>query len=227
MRSGFEPEQVMDQEGKITKVQPVYSTTFGESLPAEKDLITDSPVMKAFGDKIRALAKDVPIHVISREDMDRIYGPTGIGFHQIFDNGESQIFLPSDIAHWQPETALHVVMHVASHAATVAALESYPELRARVRSLMNEVNGHLTTNDYAARKAHDYAFTNEKEFVAEGMSKEAFQEALKKVPISRGLLKDLVTGPTNAWEALKNIVKEIWERITGKAVPQNALDALF
>lgn len=228
MRSGFEDQKVMDQAGKLHDVQPIYSTTVGESIPPEAVAkVTDSPVMKAFGEKIHELTKDTPIHVISRADMDKVYGPTGNGFHQLFHDGTSNIFLPDDVGYWPPEQVLHIVMHEASHAATVAALESDMQLKTKVQILMNEVNGHLTTNDYAARREHSYAFTNTKEFIAEGQSKESFQEALKKVPISRELWKDLGSEPANAWEALKNIVRELWEKLTGKEVPKNALDALF
>lgn len=228
MRSGFEAQTVMDSGGKIHDVQPVYSTTVGESIPAESIAkATDSPVMQFFGKKIHELTKDVPIHVITQADMTRLYGDTVPGFHQLFLDGSSNIFLSDDIGFQNPQDVLHLVMHEASHAATVAALESDFQVKTKAQLLMNHVNGYLATNDHASWKEHAYAFTNSKEFVAEGQSKESFQDRLKSVPIPKELWKDLGGEPTNAWEALKQIVKELWEKITGKEVPKNALDGLF
>jgi hypothetical protein len=227
MRSGFEKQIVRGPSGETIGIQPLYSTTVGQSITSDVlSKATDSPVMKAFGEKIHTLTKDVPIHVISQEDIRKVYGGDVQGFHQLYSDGQSNIFLPDDIGYWDPKKVLHIVMHEASHAATVGAIESYPEIKSKIRSLMNEVRK-IDDVDEDILRSHAYAFKNEKEFIAEGQSKENFQEALKKVPVSPELMKELGTPATNAWEALKNIVKEIWERITGGKVPQNALDALF
>ena len=210
MRSGFEPLPIRTSQGDFN-LQPKYSTTIGEAIPSEAVArVTDSPVMKAFGERIHELAKDVPIHVIDREDIKKAFGQDAMGFHVLSWDGKSNIFLPDDISTWPPEQLLHIIMHEGEHAVSVGAIVSYPEIRTKIRSLMNEVSGVFNDEE---RQYHDYAFTNEKEFMAEARSHENFQERLKSVQIPQQLWNDL--GKGTAWDALKYFVKEIWERITG------------
>jgi hypothetical protein len=223
LRTG-ETHTVWDYNGNEFNAKPLFSSTIGELIPSERvKLESDSPIMHHFGETINRLAKDVPVHVISREDIAKVFkGGDAGGFHQLYEDGTSKIFLREDVTEWPSRVALHVIMHEGSHAVTVAQIEKFPEIRAKIQSLMNHVKAQLPPE---LQKKHSYAFKNPKEFMAESMAKERLQEDLKSIPIPRELVNDLGTG--TAWEAVKNIFKDLWERLTGKAVPKTAMDAVF
>jgi hypothetical protein len=223
LRTG-ETHTVGDLKGNAHSVEPLHSTTLGEVLPKSAiEYTTDSPIIKHFGETITRLAKDVPLHVISMADMERTLGKGYAGFHQLRGDGSSHIYVRDDVTGWPPEVALHVLMHEGSHAITVAQIEKFPEIRAKIQSLMNHVKTQLPPEWL---EEHGYAFKNVKEFIAEAMSKESLQEDLKSIPIPRELVNDLGTG--TAWEAVKNIVKDLWEwLLTGRVVPKTAIDAIF
>jgi hypothetical protein len=228
LRTG-ETHTVWDYNHNTFDVQPLHSTTLGEVLSKSAvESSTDSPIMKHFGETITRLAKDVPVHVISQEDMARAFvGSNAGGFHQLYKDGTNKIFIREDVTEWQPHVALHVLMHEGSHAITVAQIEKFPEIKASIRGLMNEVDAFRKLNPKLF-EFQNYAFTNEKEFIAEAMSKEGFQKVLQSTPISKELISDLgLRRASTVWDAVRNIVQDLWERLTGKAVPKTAMDAVF
>ena len=142
----------------------------------------------------------------------------------------SSIVLREDIvdgtAH--PNVSAHIILHEAAHAISVAEIATFPKLASTIEDLMLHVDAHLSENDPAARGLHDYAFKNVKEFIAEAFSKEDFQNELEKIPLTPSLAKRLgFREATTVWDAVKNTIRELWNKLTGKEVPEKAIDALF
>ena len=68
-------QTIADTDGNPHSIIPTHSTTAGDILSRlDVSSITDSPIMKAFGDSIQQLARDIPVHILSAEDMDALWG---------------------------------------------------------------------------------------------------------------------------------------------------------
>ena len=185
-------------------------------------------LQKFFGNKISELAGDVPIHVVDRPTIQRMIpdSPESPGFYQ-----GGKIVLRSDIVDGtQPSwIAAHVVTHEAAHAMSVEELYNFPELRQAVRNIMGEADEHMSRVNKGARDLFNYAFKNEKEFFAETISRPELRDVLKDTPISKDLANKLgLKEKTNSiWDAVRNVMKELWTRITGRVPDNSVMDAMF
>lgn len=89
------------------------------------------------------------------------------------------------------------IIHEIVHAITSRGMRANPEVRAKIQSIYDEVAG--LTNKYGFLRA--YALKNEREFVAEFLSKPVFREALMLIPSKD---KNLTIG-----QKVINFIKEL------------------
>ena len=134
--------------------------------------------------KVQALAGDVQVHFVSRAEMIRLAkadytaekGMVPAGY---YDNVTHQILINSDIA--DPQFRAHTIFHEALHAATSRMIDDNPGLKTQIRGIMDEAELLHGADQPSANK---YAFTNEKEFLAEAFSNKAFRDHLASIDIS-------------------------------------------
>lgn len=239
-QSTFIPEDAVVNSGAIqynrdTVITPQFSFP-AKSILAKIDPSTLTGVPRAlfefFGDKLGKMAGEIPTHIISRQDMGKITGKEGVpGLHSLWSDGFEEIYLTDQLVHgdFGRDTAAHVIVHEIVHGATIKALEAEPALRKSVRAMMDEAEEFLNENDPASRGVHDYAWTNEEEFIAEAFSKPDFQEVLATTPISPELAKaiGLKSGARTVWDAVREIIGQLVERLTGIKPPDTILDGML
>lgn len=181
-----------------------------------------------FGGQLERLVPDTPVHVVSKADMSRLlpYAPGTPGYHYL-----GEIILRKDMVDgtMPPWVTSHVIIHEAAHAMSVDALYNFPELKGATTQLMKETHEYLSRVDPKARKEHDYAFGDEREFLAEGFGKPAFREVLRNTPISRDMAKKfgLGTKSKSVWDAVRDIFKKLLSQLAGRPVPDTVMDAFF
>lgn len=180
------------------------------------------------------LAGEVPVHIVSTVDMQNMLkeispGIRGApGLHVTWDNGFREIFLDNKVVDgtYGQDFATHIIMHEIAHGATVRAIDQVPVVKEAIRALMNETDKRLSAED---RKEHNYAFKNEAEFVAEAFSKQRFQEVLASTPMTPELAKALGIGkgPKTLWDAFREMVRSVLEKVIGKPMPDTILDGVL
>lgn len=220
-----------DVELHGTTVKALYEFPLSHGLRAlDLSDLPDGPdrfLTQFFGAKVQELGGDTPVHVVSAEDMAKLQpkNPKAPGYYY---DMHGHIVLREDVVNGSQPTWVtnHVLLHEGVHAISVRELYNFPELRKAVRELMDVTDKAL---DPQARKDHSYAFGNEREFLAEGMSKSAFRDALAKVKLPENLVdKFNLRGKTGSvWEAFKNTLKELWNKLFGKVPDNSVLDAFF
>lgn len=214
-----------------TKVESLYQFSLGDAMKALH--IEDIPkgpdrfLHQFFAGKVAELGADVPVHVISAEQMKQLRPerPKTPGYY--YDEHGHIVIQENYVNGIQPPWVTnHILLHEGIHAISVRELYNYPEMNNVVKQLMKVADGALSPDD---RVAHKYAFTDEREFLAEGMSKSAFREALAKIPLPKEIAERLnLEGKTGTvWDAFKNILKQLWAKIFKKVPEHSILDAFF
>ena len=201
----------------------------------DKDRLSGVPraLAELFGDRLARLAGDTGIHVVSEEDMRKLNVANGIDPEApaYYNPNTNQIIMREDIANgdFGHNASAHVLIHETAHAATTDALYHYPQLKSVVTSMMSETSGYLDQVDKASRLLHNYAFKNEDEFIAEAFSNPRFQEVLSTTPISKELARRLALDKPSpsVWDAVKNIVKDLIEQLTGVRMPDTMMDGVL
>lgn len=185
-----------------------------------------------FRGKLSELVGDVEVRVISQADMDeytaKYFGrrPGTGGFYSPDDHF---IALTDQILNSSDHVVTHVVIHEAAHAATVRAMDASPILKQHVRDMMDEVKAYLEEFEPETLKRHDYAFINEREFLAEAFGKPAFQDVLATSHISpelaerMGMSKDTKT----MWDAVRNFVAGTLEKLLGIRPDATIMDGVL
>lgn len=195
-----------------------------------------------FADRLDKMAGDTPIWVVDNDTMNKInkeyrHPPNTPAF---YDWSKHHIVMAQDVAEGQlgHGVSAHILMHEIAHAATVREMNAFPDLKAAVRSMMNETKdyhrgpGGMSGASYkpGPNEIHEYAFKNEQEFIAEAFSNPQFQEVLAKTPISKELGGELkLGGPVRSvWDAVRGIIKGLISKLTGvKDVPDSIMDGLM
>lgn len=214
----------------LSKIDP-------ESLdPLPKEIFT------FLGPKLDKLAGNVTVHVLNKEDMaklsERLSGkPDAPGMHVMWGEGYNEIFLREDIASGRlgESASAHIIVHEIAHGATVRAMNNNPVLQKAIIALAKETYDQISDAD---RKSHNYAFFggdktkanfNPAEFIAEAFSKQSFQEVLASSKMSPELAKalHLDTGPKTMWDAFRDMVRGVLEKIIGKKIPTTILDGVL
>lgn len=169
--------------------------------------------------RMSRLMGDTPVHFADPQDLADMTGRQlgeARGFAQKLPNGVTEIFIDANEAKNQAAVA-HVVLHEGMHIAVQEAIESSPNTKRVIRSMMNQTAEALA-GEPAVYKKFEYAFTNEHEFMSEAFSNPQFQEALAAIPISDKLAKYLqldTTSPLSMWDRVVMQVRNIIEKIVG------------
>ena len=192
-----------------------------------------------FEDRLNKIVGDVPVHIVPPEMMQAAIKegklPDGIAF---YDAKTHSILFDRDYAEGKfghPEAA-RILYHEMWHAFTYHALEQFPDLKATVRQMMDEVDEvmkqrHLAGDEKAFSERyskHYYAMSNEHEFLSAIGSEPAFQKLMKDTPVSEELAKKAkgVRGFT-VWDMVRQIISEFIERLTKVRATPNMLDAVL
>jgi hypothetical protein len=127
------------------------------------------------------------------------------------------------------DVATHILIHEVGHAATYAEMREFPAIKEMVGNLMSETDKWLREQAPEDRKTHDYAFKNADEFVAETFSNPKFQEVLATTPLSNELAGRLGLNAksSSVWDAVKQVVANLIERLTGARLPPTILDGMM
>ncbi|MCK1742166.1 PLxRFG domain-containing protein [Bradyrhizobium sp. 139] len=166
------------------------------------------------------LVGDTDVHVISDADMDRIDGKSTKGYFYTQsknkqEHGRYIAIRESMLAN--PADAAHVLLHEGAHDIVNRVIDSSASHRATVSTMMKEVEAAIG-NDVAKQLVSRYAFTNEKEFMAEAFGNREFQNVLAEIPVSDALAQRLKLSAkkSTVWDAVKAQVRQVIETVTGK-----------
>lgn len=217
-----------DVEGKIFTARDAIAQI-------DKDQLTGVPraLAEFFHDRLDRLAGDTGIWVSPTKSMPEVNKIVGVrskapGFYH--PNADA-IILREDVANggFGHGAAAHLLIHELAHAATWHEMEQFPAIKEAVRGLMGETDKWLSDVLPEDRKAHDYAFSNEHEFIAEAFSNPDFQEVLSSTPLSNELASKLGlhAKSDSVWDAVKNIVGKLVERLLGMKIPPTILDGMM
>jgi hypothetical protein len=194
-----------------------------------------------FGNRIDKIAGDVPVQVLTRKEMNRIYndifgarGSAGAFYWRGSGADQPRIVMPEDLINGQygHQYAAHVIIHEMAHGATVKAMVANPDLKASLLKLRQETLEWLQKNDPAALEdpGIKYAFHDPDgfEYIAQAYSDFNFQRRVADIPISPDLAKELGhPGANSIWEGARQLIKRALEKIMGVKIPTTVMDGLF
>lgn len=221
--------------GALT-LSPTHSFSARDAIKEiDSSHLTDMPkaLFKFFGNRLEKLAGDTPIKVIAQSDWEHFASVGGFSKNSrgVYLPLTHEIALREDLASgaWGSNYTAHVVVHEITHAATVRAIANLPSLKGDIKRLMDETKTFLEAADTESLKAHNYAFSNEYEFIAEAFSKPDFQKVLSAAPMSEELASRLgaQTKGGTVWQAVREIVKNLIERLIGIRPTDTILDGIF
>lgn len=222
-----EPGQTV--KGTLADAKSLSSFTLKDVLPKMQEhfekLPEDAKLLSQFwGRYLEKEAPDQPVHVVDREDFKKMFknGDKALGMYS--SNGD--IILPHDLlTQWPDWYASQVVLHEGAHAITVSAINKFPEIKSKVKALLDstkELQAQVTPNT-------KYGFKNEAEFLAEGIANPQFRRLLQDTPLKPELAETMgVKGrAATYWDMFKNIVRDLWEQLTGTRPELSVMDAFF
>jgi hypothetical protein len=227
-------------EGTLTSGDKVYPTKHFLATDAfkmiDKDHLSGVPraLAEFFHDRFDRMAGDTPVIAVAPDIMRQINKRFNIKHDApgLYSPDDNAIIMREDVADASVvshATATHILVHETVHAATYHAMEEFPEIKAAVESIRNETDRYLSQKVPEAKEIHSYAFRNAHEFVAETFSNPEFQRVLSLTPLSEDLAKRLgLPGKQpSVWDAVKQIISGIIERIIGKAPPPTVMDGMM
>jgi len=193
------------------RVEPLQTLTGAEALTRAGKVKMDSSftspfawVRKMHSKALRQMVGDTPVHIISREDMDRIankpsdsnsqvaglfmpYGASRSPSKILSGKDQPAIFIAADSAA-DPHNFAHTLMHEMTHAATSYALHHDIRGMGRIiRTMRTMLEAELRISgawEHLDPELHTYGFTNDAEFVAEAFSNPNFQNMLMHFEVS-------------------------------------------
>ena len=192
-----------------------------------------------FRDKFDRLVGDMEIRLVADEDMTRaVEGLTNRkgsdaegtnGFYQRYQGQHYIAIRESTLRGADSAYVTRLVLHEAAHAISIREMAANPELRATAQLLMKDTKEWLQENDPELHDQHSYAWTNEKEFVAEAFSNPQFQRLLSLTPVSEDIARFLKLDhkTTTMWDAVKALVKQAIEKVLGIRPDDTVMDALL
>jgi hypothetical protein len=161
---------------------------------------------------IRKYASNVPVHVISREELNLLNPGADAYYHPA-----GYIVLPWELTQQDNEIYNRVVIHEGVHAALANRLNENPTAVAQLHALAKLLR------EESGISRQDYMWTNAHEFLSEVLSRADIQEALKNTPLTPELAKMLGVKQwrqTSLWKALIERIAD-WLGYRG---PMNALE---
>lgn len=190
-----------------------------------------------FGDRLEKAIGDVPVRVVAHADVQELLKDTSAkrgrtsSIPAFYDPRVHEIVIADDVANGQhgAEITSRILLHEGIHAFTSRRIARDPELRGHIKLMMEEVTDLFDQIDPEAIKQFYYAFQNEHEFMAEAMSQPSFQKVLALTPMSEALAHKmgLDQGKRTVWEAVRDIVKNLVEKLVGIRPSETILDGIF
>jgi hypothetical protein len=149
-----------------------------------------------FKNRLMAHAKDVTVHIVSQEQMDRLTKAEQAG--GFYAHNQNHIVVVDRIANDPQKAALYLI-HEGIHAAYDHALDLDPYLQDTIHNMIANVRHYIDQNPHLIKTGEDlnaltYGLTDAHEFVAEAFSNRRFQDLLAKVDVPHLLAKDLGLG---------------------------------
>ena len=219
------------------KVYPTKHFLASDALKmVDKDRLTGVPRVLAefYGDRLNRMAGKTPIIAVDKATQRTLNKQFNIAHDApaFYSPEDKAIIMREDVASGQAvshNVAAHVLMHEIDHAASYHVVEENPEIKGNIRAAMDETDKYLKERSPAYRQEHDYAFTNEHEFLAESKSNTHLQQILALTPVSNELAGKLgLHAKTGKMiDAVRAIVSKLVEQLTGKKPPTSVLDAMF
>jgi hypothetical protein len=191
---------------------------------------------------LQRMVGDTPIVFISGETMQKIRGgnePAGMHVQpwpsQLSKGDRGEIFINRDYFNNSSEIGkAHLLMHEITHAATVFAVEhNFRGTRDIINKMMNKLKRQLDDdginyNDLPQKLR--YAFTNEKEFVAEAYSNREFQDFLRTYNIDPRFAESIGLPSNRAptwWGLFRSAVQNALSMVGLGGRGQNYMDAIL
>ena len=184
-----------DLNGKPVTVQYLSKTTTGKILEAVDPKIyppSMRPIINKLIERFKDLVHDVPVYLMSDNQMEAMKGDRlkpgsryGGGYNII----ENHILLNAEL----PErNVTHTIMHETFHAATVEGFRNNPILKDLAQRFYNEVKTAMNIGfSKSIPEELKYGLTSPVEMLTEIMSNPAWQDWMKRTPISAELARDL------------------------------------
>lgn len=234
---------------KINFIRSDYLANELDRLQLDKQTGIGGTLGKFFLSRFKKLAEktDHVVHYVTAEQMRLIAPntPDAAGLHQRMPDGTSAIFIQHTLRDNGLENGslAHVLMHETAHAVTVREIDSNAAAKSTIRRMMRIAADWLEHPDnaphvellYGAEASRGdvtrYAFTNEKEFIAEAYSNKGFQELMTQIPVNDPVLSEylgLNKRSMSIWDVFRGFVRKAVEKITGKAsTTDSMMDAIM
>jgi hypothetical protein len=200
--TGFSPTVAVNSLDELTTLSAEYDNLVRERHGSAAGLsnIDSEPYLKVFQDLAEV---GIPFKAMTLKCVkDAGSRPDGVKMLGSANIKKGVVTLATGHAR-EGISPLKVVLHEYTHMITVGHLDSKPDLKNRVRNLMN----HSLKQNPTLKK--EYGFVNEREFLAEVISNPTFQEALHKLKPTQG--KSIVGH-------LQEIFNSLLQRLTKKEV---------
>jgi hypothetical protein len=200
LKAGLAKMQEAKEQAEIREVagetHPPVGTTLGKIVGLKEFFPEKSAVhTMVTGNlmrRVRSLVPDTPVEILDYPSMVRLHidqvrrGKMAPGDmpYGLYDTKENRIYYLSD-ALADPEWGPHVVMHEAAHAAYEHALRNNGTVEAHIKGLMQTVKDYFQENNQPIPDELQYGLQSPSEFLAEAMSRPAFQQWLMDIPSTR------------------------------------------
>lgn len=159
--------------------------------------------------RLRERIGDVPVYIVSDKTWDTLL-PYHIRADGIQVPNRHAIYIRESRAKGNPSMYAHVLLHEAVHAAFVNAQWRSKTIQDAVNRIMREVQAKITPEEIK-NLGIGYAFTNDREFVAEAFSNPHVQLILASTRMSAELAHELGMSrfqSTSVWAGFVNLVRK-------------------
>lgn len=188
-------------------------------------------VMLLLEAKLREAVGDVKIRVLKQADIDRLMGnKEGVETAGFYTPPVHEIAISEGViqGRWQ-DIGREVVFHEAVHAWSSLAIHANPILKDHINKVLAEVKAELKDIDPKMLREHEYKLSNETEFFTHLLTNEQFRKDMSLIKISDKLAAEigLGKGPHTIWDAVREFMKGMLEKLMGGPVDASAVDAIF
>ena len=232
--------------GEIINLKTLGQTTGAEILQ-RLDLNKFSPetreIVSFFRDRAAEASGHTPIYLLSESDIykklrkEETAAPAGNFDGDPRNPGGPKIFLNATaLKNYSDEYIAHIVIHEMAHAATVAQMSAHPELNRMAIQMLEQTRDWVLANEPQLLRKKDpgysfgvqYAFVNEREFIAQARSDPDFIRVVSRAPLSENLRKalDLPEGRGTVWDGVRHLVRAALEKL-GIKIPSTVMDGVL
>lgn len=241
-RWGVNTIQALDQDGNPIEIEAATASAAARLREVDPSELPDRGFFSLFRNmhirRLTQMVGNVPVHIISSEDMQRISGRNALGLYRGYSDADRargvhpEVFITEEAANNMGSLAYgHVLVHELTHAATVMA---YRENVRGTRKLIDRMRVALIKD--LRRQGHDEYSLNEMgvdyglfqetgnlaglEFIAEAFSNPEFQAMLASLNVPRSIQADVaaITGGRlqSWWDAFTAAVSNAIGMIGGR-----------